>query len=221
MDDITQQAVSSALSGDWQKAEELNELILKDFPDNVGAMVRLAKAQIELGESSKAKKILEKVIKLDPYNSIATKTLLKLKSKDKGGEITHNKISAEMFLEEPGKTKLTELTNLGDPNIFLQLDPGDEAKLIGGGRTISVNTSNGKHVGKLPVALGFRIKNLTSQGFEFQALIKSTSEDSVKVFIRELSRPSGFEKIMPFPIDRDDMSDTSLQEAKYEEEDEI
>lgn len=207
MDEIIQQAVSSALSGDWQKALELNETILKRSPDNVGAMVRLAKAQVELGHIAKAKKVLEKVIKLDPYNSIATKALMKIESKEQGGEVVHNKVDPKMFLEEPGKTVLTPLTNLGDSNVFLQLDPGDEVKMAVGGKTISINTLNGKHIGRLPVSLGFRIKNLMNQGFEFQVLTKSTTNDCVKVFLRELSRPKGFEKVMPFPIEKDEESE--------------
>lgn len=204
MDDITQQAVNYALAGDWQKASELNQLILKDSPDNIGAMVRLAKAQTELGQSVKAKKILEKVIKLDPYNSIATKALLKIKSKGKGtDEVTHTKIDPKMFLDEPGKTTLAELTNLGDPDVYLQLDPGDEVKIVLGGKTLSINTMSGKHIGRLPVSLGFRIRNLISQHFEFQALIKSTASDCVKVFIRELSRPKGFEKVIALPFEAD------------------
>lgn len=218
MDDIAQQAISSALSGNWEKALEYNEVILKDTPDNTDAMVRSAKALIELGNSDKAKKVLEKVIKIDPYNSIASKTLLKIDSSNKAGEITHNKINSEMFIEEPGKTKLTELTHLGDTNIILQLEPGDEVKIISAGRTISINTLNDKHVGRLSDSLSFRLKKLISDGFEFQAMVKSTTSDCVKIFIREVSKPEGFEKIMSFPIEREEISENNNSEDESSED---
>ncbi len=218
MDDIAQQAISSALSGNWEEALKFNELILESSPDNTDAMVRSAKAHIELGDFAKAKKILEKVVKIDPYNNIANKALLKIEGVIKAGEVTHSsKVDPEKFIEEPGKTKLTELTHLGDPNIILQLDPGDVVKIVSGGRTVSVNTPNDKHIGRLPDDLGFKLKNLMSEGFEFQAMIKSTSTDCVKVFLREVSKPTIASKIMSFPIEREETNENLPQDDEEEE----
>lgn len=216
MDEIAQQAINEALSGNWQKAYELNGLILKSSPQDVDAMVRSAKALMELGELTKAKKILESALKIDRFNNIAARLLLKIKSVKNGGEVVHNKTSFEKFIEEPGKTKLTELTNLGDPNILIQVDPGDEVKLTSHGKTISVNTINDKHLGRLPESLGFKIKKLISQGFEFKALIKSATPESVRVFIREISKPTGFATFITFPAEREEIIEEAGKDADEE-----
>lgn len=202
MDELAQQAISEALSGNWQEAIRLNELILKSYPDNTDALVRLAKAEIELGLAEKAKVNLKKALKLDPLNTIAEKLTAKLKNPKKTDQVIHTKANPEMFLEEPGKTKLATLTHLGDKGIILQLDPGDEVRLNAGGHTISVSTANEKHIGRIPDSLGFRLKKLISEGFTYQALIKSANTDCVKVFIREVSRPVKAGSVMSFPIER-------------------
>lgn len=213
MDDIAQQAISQALSGNWQKAYELNSEILKSSPDNTDAMVRSAKALMELGESVKAKKVIDSVLKVDPYHNIANKLLMKIKGARAAGEVTHSKVESEKFIEEPGKTKVCELTKLGDPNIIIQVDPGDEVKLVASGKTISVNTLNDKHLGRLPDDIGFRLKKLISQGFKFQAIVKSATSDCVKIFVREISRPEGYESINAFSIERLELPDNDMKLA--------
>lgn len=218
MDDLAQQAISQALSGNWQEAVELNELILKSFPENTDALVRLSKAQIELGSPERARKNLEKTLRIDPLNGIAAKLLARAKTAGKAGEITHTKVDPQMFLEEPGKTKLTELTHLGDKGIILQLDPGDEVKLNTGGHTISVSTINDRHIGRIPDNLGFRLKKLVSEGFSYQALVKSADPDAVKVFIRETDRPVKAASVMSFPIERADSEEQVHEESPDDEE---
>ncbi len=219
MDDIAQQAVSQALSGNWQEAAKLNQAILDTSPEDTGAMVRLAKALIELGQSEKAKKVLVKVLEIDPYNGIATKSLVKLSSFKKQVNTSHSRINPELFLEEPGKTKLVELTHLGDPKVILQFDPGDEVRLIPGTHTVTISSLlGGKNLGRLPDSLGFRVKNLMAEGFLFQALVKSVSQDCLKIFIREVSRPAGAENTIPFPVERSEYEEQPIPDYKDEED---
>lgn len=207
MDELSKQAISAALSGNWQEACEYNELILKSSSDNVDAIVRLGKAYLELGEKDKSKKFLDRAIKLDPLNPIASKLLSKIKAAKAVGEITHTKVTPEMFLEEPGRTKITHLTHLGDSNVLIQLDPGDEVKLNTSGHTISVSTQNDKHIGRIPDALGFKIKKLVLAGFSYQALVKSANQEDVKVFLRETERPLKSKGMTSFPIERVDLGE--------------
>mgnify|MGYP001582152241 FL=1 len=202
MDNLAQQAISEALSGNWPLATELNELILKAAPEDTDALIRLARAQIELGQYPKAKKNLDLATRLDPLNSIANKLLARLKRPIKSDASQHTKIDPEIFLEEPGKTKLTELTHLGDKDAIFQLHPGDEVNLNTGGHTISVNTLNSRHIGRIHDSLGFRLKKLVSEGFTFRAYIKSADPDSVKIFIREVDKPEKLSSVLSFPIER-------------------
>ena len=202
MDDLAQQAISEALSGNWQKASELNELILRSKADDTDSLVRLARAQIELGQYPKAKKNLYLAIGLDSLSSIAIKLLARLKNPIKQDGSQHIRVDPETFLEEPSKTKLTELTHLGDKNVILQLNPGDEVKLNPGGHTISVNTLSDKHIGRIHDNLGFKIKKLVSDGFSYRAYIKSVGSNSVKIFIREVNKPKNSGSVLSFPIER-------------------
>ena len=80
MNDLAQQAIYNALSCEWVKAVNVNEEILKENPSDIDALNRLARAQAELGKFKKARISAQKVIKIDPFNTIATKALLKWKN---------------------------------------------------------------------------------------------------------------------------------------------
>ena len=101
-----QQAVDLALDGLWAEARSLNEDILQYFPDDIEAMNRLAKANLELGNLSTAKKNFEKVLYLSPYNSIAKKNLDRLSLLPKRRTTSQNtkKVAPKLLLEKNGRT---------------------------------------------------------------------------------------------------------------------
>ena len=76
---LSQDAISLALSGDWEKAIETNKKILEKDPRDIDALNRMSRAYAELGKFSTAKKFAQSVLKIDPFNSIATKSLNKWK----------------------------------------------------------------------------------------------------------------------------------------------
>ncbi|MFH2019359.1 MAG: tetratricopeptide repeat protein, partial [bacterium] len=75
MKNLHTQAISSSLNSDWEIAIELNSLILKDEPNNIAALNRLARAYTELNQKESAKTVYNKVLTLDKYNQIALKNL--------------------------------------------------------------------------------------------------------------------------------------------------
>jgi len=201
---LAQKAVEAALKGNWKEATRLNSLLLKENPKDIDALNRLARAYSELGNPRKAKGFAEKVLKLDPFNSIATKALVRLKGLKGGQAVASGPVSPEAFLEEPGKTKTVPLINLGDPKLLAKLDSADEVRLTPHSHRVSVITAEGKHVGRLPDDISARLRNLISKGNVYQVLIKSIEPNEVKVFIRELSRGKLAGDIPSFPAEKID-----------------
>ena len=205
MPDLAQNAISSALKGDWKEAEEINLLILKKSKKDTDALNRLARAYIELGKITKARDAAKKVLKIDPFNPIATKSLKKWKNLRKK-ELTKGSVptSPEVFLEEPGKTKEILLINLGEENIIGKLDSGDEVKLSPKNHRVSVITMDNKYVGRLPDDIASRIRKLCKIGNKYKVLIKSTEPEKVKVFVREIKRASRVKNVATFSTERID-----------------
>ena len=201
-DTLTQQAVASALSGDWRKAHDLNKLILKESPNDVDALNRLARAHAELGDLEKARKTAKKVLKIDEFNTIAKKSLKKWKGLKKGDTITSGPSSAKAFLEEPGKTKIVALIHVGDSKNIAKLDSGDEVKLNPAGHRISVCTQGGKYIGRIPDDISARLKKLIKYGNLYKIFIKSADNKSVKVFIRETHRSEKLADIPSFSSEK-------------------
>jgi Flp pilus assembly protein TadD len=73
------QAIQTALIGDWQRAIDLNQLILQEDPDDIDTLNRLAFAFLSLGNPNDAKTLYEKVLTLDMQNPIATRNLKRQK----------------------------------------------------------------------------------------------------------------------------------------------
>ena len=76
--DLSHEAISLALKGEWERATEVNRAILELFEDDVDAMNRLGKALMELAQYDDAKKILNRVVLVAPYNNIAKKNIARL-----------------------------------------------------------------------------------------------------------------------------------------------
>ena len=215
----TLKAIKYALNRNWKMAIEENLNILKHTPDDIDALNRLAKAYMESGMVKRACQTANKVIKIDPNNTIAQKCLLKWKMIHEG-EIdpdTDPKLTTESFLEDPGKTKIVSLINPGDKNSINKLDSGDVVYILTHSHKVSVVNSDRKYIGRLPDDLSLKIRALTKLGFEYLTLVKSVSDREVAVFIREIKKPKDNDTIS-FPIDKFDyISYTSPELVKRDE----
>lgn len=211
MDDLAQQAIDLALQGNWEEAVSLNKKILKQAPKDEEALNRLARASLELGDLKRAVLCYKKVLRLDPYNSIAQRALLRLaktkktrsgagkkSKKRKGNSLPVS--TADLFLEEPGKTKTVSLIHLGDETVINNLNSADAVRLIPHLHRVSVKTMDRNYIGRLPDDLSRRLIKLTRAGNEYSSLVKSVSPGNVKIFIREIKRSQDLGNIPSFPI---------------------
>lgn len=185
--ELAQLAISAALTGDWTAAVDANNQILQNDPTDIEALNRVARAYCELGKITKARQISKKVLKLEPFNPIATKSLKKWEDLGDGELVKASLSKPHAFLEEPGKTKVVTLINLGEDKLIANLDCGDIVTLSPHAHTASVTTGDGKYIGKLPDNLSARIIDLIKKGIVYETIIKSVDEKNVKVFIRQLT----------------------------------
>jgi Flp pilus assembly protein TadD len=65
------EAIKLAVQGRWKEAVATNQEILEISPNDIDSLNRLGKALSELGRNAKSRKAYERVLELDPHNSIA------------------------------------------------------------------------------------------------------------------------------------------------------
>lgn len=199
---LAQKSITLALEGNWKEAIKVNKEILTDNPSDCDTLNRLAKAYFESGNSAKAKNVCQKIIKIDPINSIALKNLAKWKSIKEKCPSESKPSNTASFIEESGKTKLVSLLNLGDSKIIGNLNTCDEIILTAHTHKVSLTTIDGKYIGRLPDDLALRLRRLISLGNTYQVFIKSIDPKGVKVFIRETQKSKKTENIPSFPIEK-------------------
>jgi tetratricopeptide (TPR) repeat protein len=198
---LAQKAVYLALAGKWREALEVNLQILSQSSDDLDALNRLARCYSEIGSTASAIETTQKVLKIDPINPIAQRCLSKWKVARPGENHKQGTTSGEAFLEESGKTKMITLLNLGDKNVFANLDSGDEVKLASYSHKVSVIDDEDHYIGRLPDDLAARLRNFLKQGNKYQVIIKSADEKEVTVLIKELENKTGVTSFPPEKID--------------------
>ncbi len=226
---IKNQAIQTALTGDWQNAIVLNKELLQENPQDIDALNRLALAFTVTGNIKEAKSAYQKVLNIDPLNHIAIKNLKKVKDKnfsslDGNGNITqiNNK-----FLEETGKTKVVELVNIAQPNVTEGLRTGQMVNLVTKRLKVFVIEGEKQYVGVLPDDIGNRLIKFMKSGNKYEAYIKSSTPHKVIVFIKEVKRcarykdqPSFITVQGPFAFDKNNKIKNSVKKRDEEKEDE-
>ena len=202
MEDLSRQAIALALQGKWQQALDLNLQIINEFGEISDALNRISRCYTELGEIEKAREHAEKVIVLDPHNTIAQKCLMRLEVLKDGSKFESCLTSANIFLEEPGKTKIVPLVKLAEPALLLMLICGNEVTLEIHKHHINILNSDQKYLGKLPDDVSHRIITLSQSGNEYKAYVKTSAPKELKVFIKETRRAKEILHITSFPTEK-------------------
>jgi len=187
------QAVQTALSGNWEKAIDINKSLIKEDPSDIDALNRLAFAFTILGKTKDAKSTYQKVLKLDALNSLALRNLKKLDGKNISmGKSNGSLMVNNTFIEEQGKTKIIELINIAQSSFINTLRTGQSLKLLIKRLKIFVVTENNKYVGVLPDNIGKRLIKFMKAGNQYEAYVKSALDHHMIAFIREVKRVTRF-----------------------------
>ncbi|EKD85906.1 MAG: hypothetical protein ACD_37C00579G0009 [uncultured bacterium] len=186
------QAIQTALTGDWQAAIQVNKFLLEENPKDVEALNRIALAYTVIGKTKTAKTTYQKVLEIDPLNSIAIKNLKKIKSdsSNNSGEGMTLQVN-NIFLEETGKTKVVDLINLAQAEILLTLRTGQLVDLSAKRLKIFISQEK-KYIGVLPDDIGKRLTKFIKGGNKYEAYVKSSNHQNVTIFIRELKRAAKY-----------------------------
>lgn len=197
---LAQTAITAALTNDWPAAVKINKKIITQQNNDVEALLRLARAFACLGQTAKAARLYKKVLEIDPFNLIATKNLEKLTKTNSNG-VNHNgngKVVGtsvnvtQVFLYEPGKTKIVNLLNLAPPQVLTTLSCGDLVNLNPKNHAVTITKLDGTYLGAFPDDLAHRLITLIAQGNKYEAFVKSTTTKVLTVFIKEVERSPKF-----------------------------
>ncbi len=223
-------AIDAALDSRWEEALKLNKKIIKLEPQSIAALNRQARCYMELGKNNLAKKYYQSVLKFDPYNPIALKNLKIVKAfKSDGfhhaidGQV---KLTPELFLQEPGKTKVVTLLKVAEPKTLSKMFPGMQVNMTVKNKKIIIVDSDKSYLGVLPDDICHHLIRLLKGGNKYSLIIASVRVNSLSVLIREIFRSKRFknqssflEGSQYFPVDViTSLDGDSRDEDKDEEE---
>ncbi len=193
------QAIEAALTLNWEEAVRINKEIIEVEPKSVEALNRLGRAYFELGDLEPSKKNFENALENDPYNQIASKFLKRIETFSKKGSknkilsiISPSTIDGDMFIEEPGKTKLVTLLKVAEPQKLSLLSAGTLVSLTVKNRGISALDQRGEYLGVLPDDISHHLIRLIKGGNKYQAIIKTIKTNGLSILVREIYRSSRF-----------------------------
>ncbi len=199
------QAVSAALDYNWELAIEINKKILKNNPNHIETLNRLARAYFETGNITKSRQTYKSVTDLDGFNVIAKKNLTRLnrlssdqKTPTLEGDKQNFRELFQKLASEPGKTKVVTLVKIGDQNLLSKLASGDKLKISPKKHSIELCTYDNKHVGNLPDDLSFKLLKLITAGNTFECCIKSVTQKEVQVILFEITRAKSLANLPSF-----------------------
>jgi len=205
-DKLARRAITAAITHDWTNALNINFEILLVSPEDINALNRASRALIELGEISKAHELAQKALTVDPLNTIASKCVTKCKALHEFPQLNRRipkkatQYFDQLFLEEPGRTKIVSLINLCEDHLLALINTGESVALNPGLHKVSIVTEYDMYIGRLPDDVATRIIYLTKNGNKFSTFIKSVTTKDVSVFIREFERSKDMESEVSFPV---------------------
>ena len=194
---LIQLAIDAALDSRWEEALKLNKQIIKVDPQNVDALNRQARVHMEMGKFNLAKKYYSEALKIDPYNPIAIKNLKIIKSFKGNGDsgLIHNgisKLSASLFLQEPGKTKIVNLLKVAEPQKLSKAFCGMKVNMIIKNRKITITDEFDNYLGVMPDDINYHLLKLLKGGNKYDLFIKAIKVNGLAVLIKETYRSKKF-----------------------------
>jgi tetratricopeptide (TPR) repeat protein len=193
---LQSKAIKAAQDERWEEAVTFNQEMLQHDNRNIGALNRLGFALMQLQNMSEAQKTYQQVLEIDSSNAVAKKYLDIIKKK-KPVKLP-KALKHSDFVDEPGKTKSTQLARLAGPDVLSNLSVGGDCQIKCSSSRISVQC-DGTYIGSLPDDLVARLRPLIEAGNQYTVKIQSLKNNTVTVFIRERERAAEVAHIASFP----------------------
>jgi hypothetical protein len=191
---LVEEARTVALTGDWERALELNTSFLERFPRDAQALNRKGRALLELGRLQEAWDAYSEALNSDPANMIARRNLQRLEmlaasdaSITRAGEQTSSPRGG-VFIEETGKTWVDELTRAADDAVLATVSPGEQLNFEIKGSEVSVSSRDGRYLGELEQRIAQRLSDLVEAGITFEIYALGMSGHSLRFILRETWR---------------------------------
>lgn len=234
----SEQAISLAMKNRWDEAAQINREILDIFPNEVDAYNRLGKALTELGRYAEARDAYSQAVKLDPLNGIATKNLQRLGKLATEGSAAPapTPVDPRLFIEESGKTTLTQVTDMRRNEATTKLSAGDQLQLARRGNQVVVCDKAGIDLGRIEPKLEQDLIRLLDLGNQYAVFVTAATDQVVHVIIRETHRAAAMgnrpsfrptaaqevraytrEGAQRFELEEDEEEDDELGEEEEEE----
>ena len=202
----TEKAIQLAMQNKWEEAADVNRQILEHFPDDVDTLNRLGKALMELGQYADSRDQYAKATKADPSNGIAAKNLVRLTKLAEEAAASPvsvvpqaQRVDPSVFIEESGKTAVTDLVDRAPFHEIATLTAGDKLTIKVEGGIVRLIGPGDAVVGQLEPKLAQRVMRLVTAGNRYSAAITSIDEQHVRVIIREEYRDPSMRSRPSFP----------------------
>lgn len=199
-----------AANGEWEEAVELNREMLGGAPKDVAALNRLGKALSELRRYGEAYAAYSQAVELDPVNQIAKRNLQRLEPlKDQGdeegaggaAERRRTQARQSMFIEEIGKTRVTELQKVAPNETLARMTSGDQIELKVEGKQIIAYSEDGLRLGQFEARLSRRLITLIEGGNRYGAAVTAVEPGMLRVIVRELYQHPSQAGRLSFPVE--------------------
>ncbi len=193
---LAEDARKSAIAGDWETAMDINRRILEASPRDVEAMNRLGKALVETGDLDQAIEVYRQALSFDSSNVIAQRNagrleqLISAKAADApaatAAHRSGNAVQASVFVEEVGKTFVTDLVRPTVDAILTQLAPADEVDLQLEEKNVGVYDQHGNRLGQLEPKIAQRMVRLIESGNRFKGYVVALTGVTARIILREI-----------------------------------
>jgi hypothetical protein len=192
---LTQAAKQAAFQGNWERAVELNRKITELAPRDVAAWNRLGHAYAELGRIADARAAYQCALEIEPGNAIAQRNVARLDWL--AAQTTDGVIPMpsgrpaprhDVFMEEMGRTYVTDLLRPAPPVVLARLFPGQEVFLDMSDGAVFVVDADGTRLGQLEGRVARRLSELARQGNSYRAYVVQLTGDTLRIILREVFR---------------------------------
>lgn len=191
---LPDRAIALAMQSRWREAVDVNKAILAIDPNDADAHNRLGKAHLELGNYREAYEAYKRAVELAPGNAIAQKNMTRLAPliQHPPASVTKRptarpgeRINPQTFIEETGKTGLSNLVNLASGPTLLTLTAGDRVDLVVSDGHLVVRNESGDYLGQVDAKLAHRLIRFMQAGNRYTATVTTVSDKSLSIIIRE------------------------------------